>query len=225
MKVITSFLELLLNESTNPTFKPFDGNTKQLWWERFKDFTLVKISKGGSDRDVYDFGNTKMVLKVAKTARGLLQNDAEMDSYAAGSLLANYYEYGLNYAVVEKLDYSNKSTINKMLKELSEIKPLVLGKQINRLSNDDYNKVQTIISNISKKYNVSLEVLLEYDNVLWNDIFAPRNWAIGQNGRIVLADGASISSNWLTVDHETKQTWKSYLTSKREWDKTQNKGE
>ena len=45
--------------------------------ERYDISKLEKISSGGSDRDVYAIGKTK-VLKIAKTARGLLRNESLM---------------------------------------------------------------------------------------------------------------------------------------------------
>lgn len=88
-------------------FEPI-GNTfitDKVARERFKIDALKReaLIGRGSDRDVYDIGDGKVV-KIAKTARGLAQNDAENDSeLVAAGIIPKVYEVGLNYLIVEKV--------------------------------------------------------------------------------------------------------------------------
>jgi hypothetical protein len=71
--------------------------------ERFDIPKLEKVSFGGSDRDVYDLGDGK-VLKVAKNSRGLDQNASSVDYYAEDAgLIPTTYEQGSNYVVKAKV--------------------------------------------------------------------------------------------------------------------------
>ncbi|MFO0002272.1 MAG: hypothetical protein ACK559_14170, partial [bacterium] len=71
--------------------------------ERFNIDNLERISSG-SDRVVFDLGNG-MVVKIAKTPRGLAQNIYEGDYYLSErGVIPEIYERGLNYNVVQKVD-------------------------------------------------------------------------------------------------------------------------
>lgn len=77
--------------------------TEKVARERFDIPKLGKPIGSGSDRDVFDLGDGK-VLKVAKTARGLAQNFTETDQNLNDlGVTPKIYETGLNYNVVEKV--------------------------------------------------------------------------------------------------------------------------
>lgn len=77
-------------------------DTNKVARERFDIGKLTKIGSG-SDRDVYDIGDNKVV-KIAKTARGLAQNFTETDQNLSDlGVIPKVYETGLNYNVVEKV--------------------------------------------------------------------------------------------------------------------------
>lgn len=160
---------------------------------------LPVISKGGSDRLVFDLGDNK-VLKVAKTARGLSQNSSEGDGLVAGTVLPDVYSSGKNYVVAEKVDFSQKrDEINALTKYLSS--------QNVRDSHGrmDGGKLWNALNNAEEKFNIpGLTDLSNYD-LLWNDLTAARNWGVSAvDGRIVHADGGTLNSNILKVDQSLK---------------------
>lgn len=120
--IIQNALQQKSDEGLNQMEMPFetrDGNrigfkydTDKVARERF-DFSKLEKIGSGSDRDVYDLGDGK-VLKVAKTARGLTQNIYEGDYYLSG-IIPEVFERGLNYVVAEKVldPAKNKEEIYK----------------------------------------------------------------------------------------------------------------
>jgi GNAT superfamily N-acetyltransferase len=151
-------------------------DTDKVARERF-DFSKLKRLGGGSDRDVFDLGDGK-ILKVAKTARGLEQNIYEGDSYL--SFVPEVYERGLNYVVAERAEaplVSNKggAELQAMLKDLS------------RFTQKDFDNKTIELQDALEKYG--LEDATSYD-VLWNDFTAKRNWGL-KDGQPIHVDGGT----------------------------------
>ena len=169
------------NESTTFTTRTgekigYTYDTDKVARERF-DFSKLKRLGGGSDRDVFDLGDGK-ILKVAKTARGLEQNIYEGDHYL--SFVPEVYERGLNYVVAEKAEaplVSNKggAELQAMLKDLS------------RFTQKDFDNKTTELQDALEKYG--LEDATSYD-VLWNDFTAKRNWGL-KDGQPIHVDGGT----------------------------------
>lgn len=154
----------------------FNYNTDMVARERF-DISKLKRLGGGSDRDVFDLGDGKL-LKVAKTARGLEQNIYEGDGYL--SFVPEMYERGANYVVVEKAEaplVSNKggAELQAMLKDLS------------RFNQEDFDKHNPELVKALEKYG--LEDAMSY-RVIWNDFTAKRNWGL-KDGEPVHLDGGT----------------------------------
>ena len=184
--------------------------------DRYDIDKLERISKGGSDRSVHDLGENK-VLKVAKTKRGLAQNDLEGDGYVAGEILPDVYERGKNYVVAEKVLF------DKDRKKINELTKFLQSKSVYfRPGELDGGKLYNALSEAEEKFEINgLISLADYD-LLWGDITAPRNWGVSAvDGRIVHADGGSLSKSilddkdwldedWLDVQNETKKSYSNY---------------
>ena len=176
-------------------------DTDQVARERFDISKLKKIGSG-SDRDVYDLGNGK-VLKVAKTARGLTQNIYEGDHYLT-SVVPEVTERGLNYVVaentpriktsdvVETFDWdgnvTGKATAGEMLKELQ------------KLSQRDMNNHDSKLQDVLAKYG--LQDIMSYE-VLWNDFIAQRNWGY-KDGKAYHSDGGTFGGVDMIDSHKGK---------------------
>lgn len=163
-------------------FKTRDGkligyhfDTEMVARERF-DFSVLKKIGSGSDRDVYDLGDGK-VLKVAKTARGLEQNMHE-GNYDLNGITPKQYEGGLNYVVVENVpkakasdvvttyDWDSgavigKDTIGGMINDLSDI------------SQEEFDKHHPNVEKVLGRYGFTY--LTSYD-MLWGDFIRLANW-------------------------------------------------
>lgn len=150
--------------------------------ERFNIPLLKKVSQGGSDRDVYDLGNGK-VLKVAKTARGFAQNQAEGEPYAP---VPKSFEAGKNYVVVEKA-LPPDANVKAMIKELkANINPFMINDE--RLKYGEIDKFVAIVD----KYGLTGDDFRNFDP-MWNDLMAIRNWGTHKDGTPVLIDAGSLN--------------------------------
>jgi hypothetical protein len=166
----------------------FAYDTDQVARGRF-DFSKLKKIGSGSDRDVYDLGDGK-VLKVAKTARGLTQNIYEGDFYLKG-IIPEVFERGLNYVVAENTpriktsdvvetfdadgNVIGKTTAGKMLSDLSAF------------SQKDFDNKTSKLQDVLTKYG--LQDIMSYE-VLWGDFTAPRNWGY-KDGKAYHSDGGT----------------------------------
>lgn len=157
--------------------------------ERFNIPALQKISFGGSDRDVYDLGDDR-VLKIAKSARGIAQNDAGIDYYAQDAgLIPRTFETGKNYVVSEKMNPPDANT-KKMVAEMKKV--------------DDANPIRSphsterlqAIVEVMQKYGYPGEDLLNY-NVMLNDLTAIRNWGTTADGKPMLLDEGTLNKGLL----------------------------
>lgn len=178
----------------------FNGDTNEVARARFDIQNLEKISRGGSDRQVFDLGENK-VLKVTKTARGLAQNDAERDGYLTGGILPQVYESGQNYNVTELVDFKSKR------KEINQLTKFLQSQNVFSSHGKDQGKIYNVLVEAQEKFNIEgLEDLGNYD-LMWGDITASRNWGVGVDGRIVHADGGSINEGVLKVTDMDRREW------------------
>lgn len=176
--------------------------------ERFNIPALKKIGSG-SDRDVFDLGNGR-VLKVAKTARGLEQNDGEGNWYL-GELVPEQYEKGRNYVVVEnvpKLKPTDKiTTYDVDGNEIGEVtaKEMMADllsarwKMYARGKNDDH--VTSEVQDILYKYGM---IDFASVNILWGDLSEIRNWGY-RNGQPVHVDGGTFQGMQLLTTFQGKK--------------------
>ena len=181
-----------LNQSSQSIYRDggdriYNGNMDYVARERFNIPELNKISSGGSDRDVYDLGNG-YVLKVAKTARGLAQNNSADWYLANAGILPEATEIGQNYIVTKK-----------MLPPDANTKKLVNG--LKQFSYNDWrnhsNKLQQYLE------DNNLEDILSYD-VMSGDISSIRNWGTTQDGKPIHLDEGTFNNSLLDQYRGTK---------------------
>lgn len=167
--------------------KYMDGNNDWCSFERFDLRNAKKLSAGGSDRSAYELPDGK-ILKIAKTPRGLLQNDAENDGFL--SLIPDVYEQGKDYVVVQKVNRDDSRT-RAMLKELSQF-------QATHFDRKDA-ELQDAFQKLDEKYPESgFTDAMSYD-LMWYDFISPRNWGwIGD--RPYHLDGGTFNKSILDKD-------------------------
>lgn len=208
LKVAKKHQEAALGNKTIPESK--SNIIPAFEYDDSEDLYIVAIEKYplhnlpqigvGSDRRVYDLGDGK-VIKVAKNARGLLQNSYEVPDYVLRDLLPKYYEHGLDYVVAEKLP-TDKKRATKLLKPLKN------------LYFHDFDK-KTEALQIAFE-NLGISNLLDYD-VLFNDLKRPQNWGF-RGDKMVLIDAASISKEVTEKDALAayKSDWKNVLRRRKD---------
>jgi ADP-Ribosyltransferase in polyvalent proteins len=157
--------------------------------DRF-DFAKLEKVGSGSDRDVYSLGNGNVV-KVAKTARGLLQNQYEGD-YLLKGVLPEVSERGLNYVVVPQIENIKASdlvdTFNEDGDTIGKAKASEMLAELAKFSQRDFDNKTDKLQIALEKYGFS--DLQNYD-VLWNDFTAKRNWGY-KDGTAWHTDGGTI---------------------------------
>lgn len=182
----------------------FNYDTDMVARERFPIGKLERIS-AGSDRVVYDLGDGN-VLKVAKTARGLLQNAAESDWFLADrGLLPGAKEVGLNYVIQPKLNQAVKGNkgYEELIAMLTEIQAVFDKNRReyyskanrnanNRVSKNDFLRADYEFQEVLDKYGM-LD-LLSFD-VLWGDVFRKQNWGLTDDGKAIHVDGGTFSGD------------------------------
>lgn len=179
-------------------------DTEQTARERFDFSNLTKIGSG-SDRDVYDLGNGK-VLKVAKNGRGLEQNIYEGDNYLINAgILPDVYERGLNYVVVQnvpKINYSdNVATYDiETGEEMGEAKASDMLRELSVFTQKDFDNKVSRLQDVFRKYG--LEAALDYD-IVYGDFTAKRNWGY-INGKPVHVDGGTFGGIDAVIKHRDK---------------------
>lgn len=153
--------------------------------ERFNIPALKKISFGGSDRDVYDLGDG-LVLKVAKTSRGLTQNGGSSDYYAEGAgLIPKTIEVGKNYIVKEKVFPPDAAT-KAMVRDIQKLLPF------DKRSNEYYTALETLRAKYEDVF--PFDDLQNY-NILDGDLKAIRNWGTTADGRPIMLDEGTLNGN------------------------------
>jgi len=165
----------------------FNYDTDKVARERF-DFSNLKKIGSGSDRDVYDLGDGK-VLKVAKTARGLNQNIYEGDFYLG--IVPKVFERGLNYVVAENTPRIKTSDVVQTFDvDGNEIGTSTAGqmlKELQQFSQKDFDNKVSKLQDVLAKYG--LQDVTSYE-VLWNDFTAQRNWGY-KDGVAYHSDGGT----------------------------------
>jgi hypothetical protein len=166
----------------------FTYDTDKVARERF-DFSKLKKIGSGSDRDVYDLGNGKVV-KVAKTARGLTQNIYEGDYYLKG-IIPEVFERGLNYVVAESTPRIKTSDVVQTFDvDGNSIGTATAGemlKDLQKFSQKNMDNQDSKLQDVLAKYG--LQDVMSY-NVLWGDFIAQRNWGY-KDGVAYHSDGGT----------------------------------
>lgn len=176
-------------------FKTRDGkpigytyDTDKVARERFDISKLKKIGSG-SDRDVYDLGDGR-VLKIAKTARGLTQNIYEGDYYLKG-IIPEVTERGLNYVVAENTPRIKTSDVVEIFDEDGNaIGTGTAGqmlKELQQFSQRDFDNRVSKLQDVLYKYG--FYDIMNYD-VLFGDFIAQRNWGY-KDGKAYHSDGGT----------------------------------
>lgn len=145
----------------------------------FDTNNLEKISGGGMGRDVYAI-NEKLVLKVAKSAKGLQQNMSAGDSYIESSgKIAVAYGKGKDFVISERLQ-RNAKEVNAFLKPLRKFSPL----DVQYWDGDTQSVMEEL----------GLEDFVNY-SLLWNDFVAERNWGVDSQGQVKLMDEGALDKD------------------------------
>lgn len=180
------------------------GTTDNISFERFDLSKARLISRGGSDRVVYELPDGK-IIKIAKNPRGLEQNDSEGDSYLG--MIPVCHENGKDYVVVDKIDRDDSRT-NKMLKGLSGFSPIDFDKKTSPLI-DAFSK-------LDEKYPDSgFNDSLSYD-LIFNDFKSPRNWG-WKDDKPYLVDAGTLNKSIIdkSVSEFSKKDWSDVLNARR----------
>jgi len=181
----------------------FNYDTEKVARERFDISKLKKIGSG-SDRDVYDLGNGK-VLKVAKTARGLTQNIYEGDYYLKG-IIPEVFERGLNYVVAEstpRIKSSDKVTVYDQEGNGDVVGETTAGEMLRQLGQFNQSHFDKHNDNLIKILNkFGFGDITSY-NVLWNDFTAQRNWGY-KDGVAYHSDGGTFGGVDMISSHKGK---------------------
>lgn len=166
------------------------------------DKSLLNKLKGGSSREVYELTDD-LVIKIAKTAKGLEQNAPAGDYYIAeNEHFPKVFEIGKDYIVTEKI-LRNDTEVRKWLKPLQKF-----------TVEDFKNKTSELQEVMEEK---GLSDFLNYD-VLWNDFIAVRNWGMREDGTPVLIDEGALTDqvhSGSTVDPYVQQEWQDVLQARR----------
>lgn len=169
--------------------------------ERFDIPNLQKLSFGGSDRDVYLLPNGD-VLKVAKSPRGLDQNDWSSDSYTEeAGMTPKTIEVGKNYIVKEHVDKPDSAT-RAMIRKLKKIQYSGWESQNLKASKD--RQAVDIINKYTQdadgENGLGDDFVRNY-NTLWGDMTSIRNWGT-KKGKPILLDEGTLNGDLV------KNAWK-----------------
>jgi len=152
----------------------FNYSTAFVARERFDLPSMERLSRGGSDRDVYYLGDNK-VIKVAKSARGLYQNQAEGNGFLVDEgIIPEVFETGLNYVVAEKVDSPDTAVKNL----IADLKPF---------NSRDFEERDETLDYVLEKHGLS--AVWNYD-VLWGDFKKLRNWG-SKDGKPIHLDAGT----------------------------------
>ena len=172
--------------------------------EEFNLDDLEVISKGGSGRIVYQHPDPDKVIKVATSPRGLEQNLSVGfgDFDILGGQIAELFDKGLDYIVVEKVPRNDK-VANAFLKPLKKFTPL------------DFKRMETAL--VEQMEDMGLSDFRNY-NLLWNDFTAGRNWGVRTDGEVVLVDEGALNDSVFygsEISNWAKQDWEQVKTKRR----------
>jgi hypothetical protein len=167
---------------------------------------LEVISKGGTGRIVYQHPTDKnKVIKVATSPRGLEQNLSVGfgDGQILGGQIAELFEQGLDYIVVEKVPRNDK-VVNQFLKPLKKFSPM------------DFKRMESEL--VEQMEKMGLDDFRNY-NLLWNDFTAGRNWGVRADGEVVLVDEGALNDRVYygsEIADWAKQEWEDVKRKRRE---------
>ena len=171
--------------------------------ERFNISKLKRIN-AGSDRIVYELDDNK-VIKIAKTARGLMQNIYE-GSYdlVEEELLPDIYERGLNYVIVEKVPPIKARdlvpTYDVEGEQIGTEKAEKMFADFSKFSQIDFdNSSQKLIDTL---YKYGMFYILNRE-VLFGDFSRKANWGI-KNGKPIHLDGGTFAGTRLLSEYRGK---------------------
>ena len=171
--------------------------------ERFNISKLKRIN-AGSDRIVYELDDNK-VIKIAKTARGLMQNIYE-GSYdlVEEELLPDIYETGLNYVIVEKVSPIKAKdlvpTYDVEGEQIGTEKAEKMFADFSKFSQIDFdNSSQKLIDTL---YKYGMFYILNRE-VLFGDFSRKANWGI-KNGKPIHLDGGTFAGTRLLSEYRGK---------------------
>ena len=172
--------------------------------EEFNLDDLEVISKRGSGRIVYQHPDPDKVIKVATSPRGLEQNLSVGfgDFDILGGQIAELFDKGLDYIVVEKVPRNDK-VANAFLKPLKKFTPL------------DFKRMETAL--VEQMEDMGLSDFRNY-NLLWNDFTAGRNWGVRTDGEVVLVDEGALNDSVFygsEISNWAKQDWEQVKTKKK----------
>ena len=159
-------------------------------YKRFGKQNLKQLPRlgEGSDREVYALGNDKVV-KIAKTPRGLAQNEQERglsDYFLPDDKKLNVFETGKDYVIAERAERNDKK-LRQFLKPLQEFN-----------TTDFKNKTGDLQDTMDK---LGLSDYLNY-GLAWDDFKAARNWGLVK-GNPSLIDGGALNKSTLGGFHKS----------------------
>ena len=181
----------------------YEFDTELTARERFNISKLKRIN-AGSDRIVYELDDNK-VIKVAKTARGLMQNIYE-GSYdlVEEELLPDIYERGLNYVIVEKVSpIKAKDLVPTYDVEGDQIgteKAEKMFADFSKFSQIDFDSDSQKLIDALYKYGMFYILNRE---VLFGDFSRKANWGI-KNGKPIHLDGGTFAVTRLLSEYRGK---------------------
>jgi hypothetical protein len=153
--------------------------------------SLKKLSGGGSGRQGYEIPYTNLVIKVAKNAKGLEQNDTigYLDYDLLDGAIAKIYAKGTNFLVVEKA-VRNDPAINKFLKPIkSHVSELSRLRE--SFQQEDYIRknpeLKKAFDDLLGEDNWSN--FFQYGGILWGDFVRPSSWGFRGNKPILIDEG------------------------------------
>jgi len=158
------------------------GDTENISFERFDLSQAKLISKGGSDRIVYELPDGK-IIKIARNPRGLMQNNSEGESFLG--MIPKCHEKGIDYAIVDNIKRDDKKS-TQMLKGLKKYNSKDFKKHTSPL--------QAELRKLDDKYPDSGFVdVMNYD-ILYNDFTSSRNWGWKDN-KPYMVDAGTLNEN------------------------------
>ena len=181
----------------------YEFDTELTARERFNISKLKRIS-AGSDRIVYELDDNK-VIKIAKTARGLMQNIYE-GSYdlVEEELLPDIYERGLNYVIVEKVSPIKARDIVPTYDvegdQIGTEKAEKMFADFSKFSQIDFDSQSQKLIDTLYKYGMFYIVNRE---VLFGDFSRKANWGI-KNGKPIHLDGGTFAGTRLLSEYKGK---------------------
>ena len=146
-------------------------------------------AKGGTTRNVFDLGNA--VAKVAKNAKGIEQNEAELDETPH---TPQPFLKGKDFVITEKGQRDDK-LINAWLKPLKQFH-----------TSDFNNKNPKLVKQMKI---MGLGNFLKYP-LLWGDFIAARNWGLDKKGQPTLLDKGTLNNHIYDRDEAPKEKQKEY---------------